>query len=292
MLGPALLLAALSSACVKHAPRPSGALFPDEVTVIGHRGARALAPENTPAAFAVAAEQYGVPFELDVHLCATGEPVVIHDEAVDRTTDGEGFVDELPLDRIRALDAGSHFSEEFAGEQLATLDEVFARFSPLVPIDVELKNPRDPAQVEPLADAVVAAIHAADVGDRVLVTSFNPYLLEAVWRRDPSILRGQLTGTFSHSDLSFIEKLALKHLWLNGKARPDVLAVESARLSRRYVRRMRRKGYRIIAWTVNDPDEMRSLIAWGVQGIITDRPDVALGVVGGHDGGGSDPEGP
>ncbi len=275
-----LILAAFSTACVKHAPRSTASLFPEPVTIIGHRGARDLAPENTMAGFALAVEEYGVGFELDVHRCATGEVVVIHDEDLARTTSGSGFVDQAPLDAIRGLDAGTHFDARFAGEPVPTLRETLARFGQQVVIDVEIKNPRTPEEVQPLAHAVVDEIEAAGLVDRVLVTSFNPYLLEAVRLRNPAIARGQLTGTFARSDLPWIQKVALRNLWLNGKAQPDVLAVESARLSKRYVRRMRRKGYRVMAWTVDDPAEMRTLIDWGVTGIITDRPDLALQLLG------------
>ena len=271
-----LLSALVGTACVKHAPRSTDHLLPDPVTVIGHRGARDLAPENTTAGFALAAETHGVPFELDVHLCGTGEPVVVHDETLDRTTDGEGYVDETPLADLEDLDAGSHFSAEFAGEPIPTLRETLSRFGPQVVIDVEIKNPRDSQQVETLAAAVVYEIEAAGLVDRAFVTSFNPFLLEAVRLRNPDIARGQLTGTFKGADLSFIEKLALKHLWLNGKAQPDMLAVEGARLSKGYIRRMKRKGYKVLAWTIDDPEEMQQLIDWGIDGIITDRPDLAL----------------
>ncbi|MCB9779566.1 MAG: glycerophosphodiester phosphodiesterase [Alphaproteobacteria bacterium] len=275
-----LPVALTSVACVPHAPRPVDHLLPAGVTVIGHRGARALAPENTMAGFALAADSWGLPFELDVHLSSDGVPVVVHDETLDRTTDGVGFVDETPVATLRGLDAGSHFSAAFAGEPLPLLRDVLRRFGPAVVIDVELKNPRDPATVPTLAGAVVDELEAAGVVDRVLVTSFNPHLLAAVRARNPAIARGQLTGTFRGADLNPLEKLSLRHLWLNGKAVPDVLAVEADRLSRGYVRRMKRRGYRILAWTVNDPDEMRRLVEYGVDGLITDRPDIALQVVG------------
>lgn len=274
-----LLSAVLGTACARHAPRSTAHLFPDEATVIGHRGARDLAPENTLSSFAVAAETHGRPFELDVHLCATGEPVVIHDETLERTTDGTGFVDETPLSALQALDAGRHFGPDFAGEPLPTLRQVLDRFGHQVVIDIELKNPRDPAQVEPLAQAVVAELAATGLTERVLITSFNPYLLEAVRKAEPRIARGQLTGSFHDSDLSFIEKLVLRKLWLDGKAQADVVAVEAAHLTERSVRRWRRKGFRVLAWTVNDPEEMGRLLDWGVQGLITDRPDVALQVL-------------
>lgn len=272
-------LLVLLGACAHHAPRDTSALFPEAVTVIGHRGAADLAPENTAAGFRAAAE-LGVGFELDVTRARDGEIVVIHDDTLERTTTGSGFVDETPLATIRTLDAGTWFGADFAGEPVPELSGVLAEFGPRVVVDIEIKNPRDPALVEPLAREVVRLVEEAGLVDRVFVTSFNPYVLAAVREANPSIVRGQLYGTFEGADLSFIEKYVLKRLLLNGKAVPDLLVAEAAFLRPRYVRRMRRKGYRVMAWTVNDPEEMRRLVAWGVQGLITDRPDLALEVLG------------
>jgi len=267
------------SACVKHAPRDTRDLFAHDVAVIGHRGAAGLAPENTHAAFAAAAA-LSVPFELDVTLSATGEVVVIHDDTLDRTTDGAGYVDETPWARMSSLDAGSWYGPTHVGERLPELGEVLARFGPQVVIDIELKNPRDPALRQPLAEAVCRLVAEAGLVDRVFVTSFNPYLLEAVRAENPDIRRGQLFGSFEGADLSRLEKFVLRNLLLNGKAVPDMLVAEAAILRPDNVRRWRRKGYRVLAWTVNDPVEMKRLVDMGVQGLITDRPDLALEVLG------------
>ncbi len=269
------VMAMLASACAPHAPRDTSALFPDEVTVIGHRGAAAQAPENTASAFRVAAE-HGVPFELDVTFASTGELVVIHDDTLDRTTSGEGYVDETPIATIRGLDAGSWLDSRFAGEPVPELGAVLAEFGSQVAVDIEIKNPRDSTKVSFLASEVVRLVEEAGVVDRVFVTSFNPYVLAAVREANPAIVRGQLYGTFKDSDLSGIEKFVLKRLLLNSKALPDLLVAEAAFLRKGYVRRMRKKGYRVMAWTVNDPEEMRRLAEWGVQGIITDDPGLAL----------------
>lgn len=273
-------LLVLLGACAHHAPRDTSALFPEEVTVIGHRGAAELAPENTAAGFRAAAD-LGVGFELDVTQAVGGEVVVIHDDTLDRTTTGEGYVDQTPLATIRTLDAGTWYGTDWAGEPVPELRAVLADFGQQVVIDIEIKNPRDSERVGPLAREVVRLVEEAGLVDRVFVTSFNPYVLAAVREANPDIVRGQLYGRFKGADLNFIEKYVLKRLLLNGKAVPDLLVAEAAFLRKGYVRRMRRKGYRVMAWTVNDPEEMRRLVDWGVQGIITDRPDLALEVLGG-----------
>lgn len=263
-----LLFAACGSG---HTPRTFEGL-PGPVHVLGHRGAAGLGPENTlPAMDAAAA--LGVGFELDVTLSADGEVVVIHDDSVDRTTDGEGEVSELPWSSLQALDAGAWYDAAYAGTGLPTLDQVLERFAGKVPIDIELKT--TPRKAE-LAKAVVAAVKRHDATGSVFVTSFDPYLLEQVALAEPAIRRGQLTSRFKGADLNAIEKLVLRRMWLNGKSQPDAIAVEDARASKGFVRRWQRRGYAVLVWTVDDPARIRELREIGVDGVITDRPDSAL----------------
>ena len=276
-------LALVATACAGHNPRQSNQLFPAAgPVVIGHRGAAALAPENTHAAFAAAAE-LGVAFELDVTLSEDGHLVVIHDDTLERTTTGSGPVAETTWRDIQPLDAGSWYGSRWAGESVPSLPDVLGAFGHKVVIDVEIKSPPSGTSVKPVARAVVAAIQDAGLTQRAFVTSFNPYVLEAVREADPSILRGQLVATFDGADLTGLEKLVLRNLWLNRKAQADILAAEAAFLRARgprYVRWMKQKGYRVLAWTVNEPAEMQEMIGLGVDGVITDHPDLALEVLG------------
>ncbi len=233
-----------------------------------------MAPENTMAAFSVPAEM-GYGFELDVALSADGRLVVIHDDDLERTTGAAGFVDETPWEVIAGLDAGSHFDPRFAGEPVPELPAVLARFGNDVVINIEIKSPRDKSTRAALAGAVVKSISDAGLVRHAYVTSFDPFVLEQVRLANPEIRRGQIFATFEDADLSRVEKYVLKHLLLNKKAQPDMLSVEDAFLTPRYVRRMSKKGYRILTWTVDEPDEMRRFAEMGVHGIITDRPDLA-----------------
>ena len=272
-------LALIATACAGHNPRHSDQLFPTPgPVVIGHRGAAALAPENTRAGFAAAAD-LGVSFELDVTLSEDGKLVVIHDDTLDRTTTGTGAVAETRWSDISPLDAGSWYGAQWASESVPTLPDILGDFGHQVVIDVEIKSPPSGTSVRPVARAVVAAIQEAGLTQRAFVTSFNPYVLEAVREADPSILRGQLVATFDDADLSGLQKVVLRNLWLNRKASADILAAEAAFLRERgprYVRWMKQKGYRVLVWTVNDPSEMHEMVELGVDGIITDRPDLAL----------------
>lgn len=251
-----------------HAPAPAAA-----PVVLAHRGYSARAPENTLAAFQKAVD-LGVGFELDVTLCATGEVVVLHDDLVDRTTDGHGEVARLTLDELRALDAGAWFDPAFAGERIPTLDEVLERFGGRVLIDIELKPIGHRAQ---LADAVATLLEQHGVAQAVVVTSFDPLLLEALKRRNAQIPRGQITATFEGSDtVRGLKRAALRYMWLNGRSAPSVIAVEQGRATLRFVRRQHRKGRKVWAWTVNDPARMRELARAGVDALLSDDPALAL----------------
>jgi len=251
-------------------------IWAGDIQVIAHRGFSGIAPENTMAAFQAAAD-LGVGFELDVTLSSTGEVVIIHDDTVDRTTNGQGAIGDLSLAEIKLLDAGSWFGEEFAGERIPTLREVLERFGGVVPIDIEIKD-RTPH--EPLADAVVAEIERTGMVDQVFVTAFNPYMLVRVREKNPDIRRGMLTGTFKDEDLILIKKVILRRLLFRGKVKPAIIAEEQVRIRKHKVKRWHRHGYEVLVWTVNDEAEMLRMIEVGIDGIITDHPDVLLKLLG------------
>lgn len=275
--GLGLAIALLGMGCV-HRPRDTGGLF-DDFTVQAHRGGAELAPENTMAAFDRAVA-LGVGFELDVVLTADGVPVVFHDDELDRLTDAEGPVAGRDLEALRGLDAGIHFDRSFSGERIPTLDEVLARHGHQVVINIEVKSSKG-ADNEALARAVVDAVHRHGLQERVLITSFSPFLLEAIREQDPELRRGQIYSRFEGtSSLKWIEKVLLRNLAFNRRALPDVLSVDESMVDARYLRKMHRRGYRVFAWTVDDPARMRELIDLGVDGLITDRPDLLLEVRG------------
>jgi glycerophosphoryl diester phosphodiesterase len=272
---PALLMALLLPGCAWHHPRPSDSLFPSSPVVMGHRGARGLAPENTMPAFRKAAA-LGVPFELDTMLCASGELVVIHDWELDRLAGVPGRVVEKPWSELAGLDVGRHFAPEAAGAGIPLLEDVLRELTPQVLVNIEVKADRSTDNAV-VAETLVTLLEALGVKDRVIVTSFSPLLLEAVRLRDPSLLRGQIYRGFSaYEDSSFAEKLVLSRLLFNGKAQPDLLMMDHQRARPRYVRRMKRRGYRIFTWTVNEPERALELFAMGVDGVITDYPDRLL----------------
>ncbi len=157
--------------------------------LIGHRGAKAVAPENTLASFRRAWEDGADVVEMDVRLTADGAVVVIHDETVDRTTDGHGVVAEMTLAELRRLDAGRWFSPAYAGERIPTLDEIIAWARGRVGLMVELKYPR--RQFRPdLVPPVLEHLRAGGVEEDVAIISFEGAAIEQARAMAPHIPAG------------------------------------------------------------------------------------------------------
>ncbi len=236
----------------------------ERVLNIAHRGASTVAPPNTLAAFVKAAELGADGIEFDVHLSADGVPVVIHDFTVDATTDGYGRVADLTLAQLQTLDAGCRFAPAFAGERIPTLDQVLNAVSERLLLNIELKSTaiRDNG----LERAVIALIEQRGLSDRVLISSFNPFSLRRARRCASHIPLGLLYAP----DLP----LLLRRAWLAPLAPHQARHPHHAMVDARYMAWAKKHGYRVNTWTVNEPDEMRRLIALGVDAIITDVPDV------------------
>lgn len=231
---------------------------------IAHRGASAAAPSNTLASFEKAAGFGADGIEFDVHLSADGVPVVIHDATVDATTDGSGRVAEMTLAQLKQLDAGSWFDPAFAGERIPTLEEALETMGSRLLFNVELKSAS--LWGDGLERATVAQVKRHGLDERVLFSSFNPLSLRRIKRIAPHIPVGLLYAP--NLPLPLYQVL-LKALVPHEACHPGYATVDA-----HYIAWARRRGYRVNVWTVDDPDEMRRLIRLGVDGIITNVPDV------------------
>ena len=232
---------------------------------IAHRGANAYAPGNTLAAFRLALEMGADGFELDVMLSADGHLVVIHDDTVDRTTDGSGPVQQKTLAELKALDAGARFDARFAGERIPTLQEVFDLVAGnRAFVNVEIKT--DSLRGDGLEEKLAALIRRYGLGERLLISSFNPFALWRIRRLAPSLLVAVL----------YAENLRvyLRDRWFAFLSRPDALNPSFRMATQEHVRWVKSRGYRLYVWTVDEESEMRRLIALGVDGIITNKPDL------------------
>ncbi len=239
-------------------------LYQGGVLNFAHRGASQNAPQNTLAAFRLAREMGVDGVELDVQVSKDGEAVVIHDFTVDATTDGQGPVKDKTLAELKELDAGSRFDARFAGERIPTLEEVIVEVGHQLVLNIELKA-RAFGSAHLVAE-VVRLIEDHGLIHRVIVSSFNPLALRRVKKLNQRIA----TGLLYYFDLPAHLLRALL-LFLT---EPDALHPEKHLVTQEYMRWAKERGYRVNVWTVDEPAEMERLIALGVDGIITNRPDV------------------
>jgi len=235
--------------------------------VIAHRGASKLAPENTMASFRKALELGAGGIELDVHLSRDGHLVVIHDEQLGRTSNGNGFVKDKTLDELKSLDFGSWFSPEFSDERIPTLHEVLDlldRWDGL--LNIEIKN--GPVFYPGIEKAVADAISDYKRANRTIVSSFNHYSLVEIRRINPHIVTAPLYMAGIYEPWEYARRLgatAIHPLFYN--IVPEV------------VEGCRKNNIRINPFTVDQPEHIRAMVSAGVDGIITNVPDIALKLV-------------
>jgi len=238
---------------------------------IGHRGASAAAPQNTLAAFRKAIELGADGVELDAQLSAEGGVVVIHDFVVETTTDGAGRVADKTLAELKALDAGSRFSSEFAGERIPTLAQVFETIEDKLLVNVELKD--FDSFGGKLEAPVLEVVRQHAMEKRVLFSSFNPFVLRAIQRLAPDIPAGLLY----REDMP----IHLRRAWLAPFIPHQARHPRFPMVTEATVQWCHARGLRVNTWTVDEPAEMRRLVALRVDGIITNKPDVLREVLAG-----------
>ncbi len=234
--------------------------------IIAHRGAKAAAPENTLAAMRRAHAEGASWVEFDVKLTHDGVPVVIHDETLERTTNGRGRVADLTLDQIRRFDAGRWFSPAFVGERVPTLSETLALLASLgMGFNLEIKP--CPGRAVETAEAALKMVEAEWPADKPtpVISSFNRDSLKAARRVAPDLPRGYLAEALGRRWQEEVRSLACRTLHPGWR-----------RLTRAQVKAAKAAGWPVLVWTVNEPARARELIGWGVDGLITDRPEALI----------------
>lgn len=249
--------------------------------VMAHRGGKGIAPENTLAAFEKSFELGVDVLELDIHATKDGELVVIHDKSVDRTTNGKGLIAEMTLDEIQKLDAGFKWTNDngktfpFRGKdiKIPTLREVFKEF-PETQINIEPKH-RTPSPTEPLCKL----IREFKRGDSVIVGSFSDDVLED-FRKN---CKGVATSASPSEASGF---LARYKVGLSDNYTPKMQALQVPEkigslqiANEEYVKAAHQMNLEVHIWTINKEEDMRRLIKMGVDGIITDYPDLLLKII-------------
>lgn len=263
------------------ADHPYYARFAQRPLVIAHQGGDGLWPGDTLFAFERAAALGVDVLEMDLHITADGVLVLMHDETVDRTTDGSGPIEAMTLAALKNLDAGYDWSPDngqtfpFRGQGITvpTLHEVFTAF-PGMPMNIEIKkSERD------MAEPFCALIRQFGKQTEVLVASFHDERMQSFRQTCPEVAT-------SGSEDELIPLVVLSKVELGLLYRPAAVAVQAPErrsginiLVPSFIRAARSRNMKVEAWTINDPADMQRLLALGVDGIITDYPDRLLAIL-------------
>ena len=235
--------------------------FDNPSLVIAHRGASAYAPENTMAAFHMAHRLGADAVELDVQLSKDGCVIIMHDDRVDRTTNGQGLIAHKTLQELAHLDAGSWFSNEFENERIPALSDLLKFAKGKLLLNIELKKSKDP---QALVAAVDILLKDYGMYDECLLTSFDAKAVEAVGRLMPQVRRGLL-----------IHKLS-ENIW---KSAWPFVAVKWELVNEELVKTARETQKELVVWTVNDEEAMINLANLGVRRMISNYPDLLKNVM-------------
>jgi glycerophosphoryl diester phosphodiesterase len=265
--------------------RRPGARTPQGWAVnFAHRGGAKIVPENTLEGFSEGLQAGAGVLELDVHTTADGTVVVIHDETVDRTTDGSGAVHEMALPEVKRLDAGYRFTPDGGktypyrgkGVSIPTMEEVYRKFTD-VPINIEIKGKRPGIE-----EALWRIIEGAGAEERTLVVSEDSGTI----RRFREASERKVATASSRLELILFWLLGRLHL--GGLSKPSYQALQGPDtykglriVTPELVRGAHEQGLRVDVWTIDHEPDMRRLLGFGVDGIMTDRPDILARVLRG-----------
>lgn len=252
--------------------------------VIAHQGGDGVWPGDTMYAFAKAVEIGANVFEMDAHLTKDGQIVLMHDENVDRTTDGTGLIEDLTLPELRQLDAaykwsnddGETFPYRGQGIQVPILEELFQNF-PQMRYVIEIKLTQNPID-KPLCDL----IRKYGMQDKVVIASFHDEAMQNFRSTCPEVATSASRGEVTRFVL-------LGKVFLSGLVAPQYQSIQPPYdpsesmnipiMTKRFISQAHAKNLAVEPWTVDNPQLMKQYIEWGVDGIMTDRPDLMLDVL-------------
>jgi glycerophosphoryl diester phosphodiesterase len=231
--------------------------------IIGHRGAAAHAPENTLASFSKAKDQGATWVELDVQLSSDGVPMVFHDDGLERTSNGQGWMCGQPVSVLSRLDAGSWFSPEFAGQTIPTLEAAMRHISRLgLGLNIEIKADEQAGAATALAALTVARGNWPAALPPPLISSFAESALAAARDAVPIWPRALLVNKLPANWLQRLKDLGCVSLNADWTKLTPAITYE-----------VKEAGYGLLAYTVNHPAQAERLWSWGIDGMFTDSPE-------------------
>ena len=280
---PILLALAATILRVVSKPAPEHPYYKEFIRplVIAHQGGDGVWPGETMFAFQNAVDLGVDVLEMDIHITADGELVLMHDETVDRTTDGIGEIESMTLAELKELDAaydwtpdeGQTFPYRGNGLTVATLEEVFEAF-PDMRMTIEIKK-TNTSMAKPFCDL----IRKHNMQDKILAASFHDERLKEFRRECPEVA----TSSAKNETTTFV---LMTKVFIGGWYSPAFYSLQVPEksggitvMTPGFVRAAHARNLAVEPWTINDEETMRKLIEWGVDGIITDRPDIMLEIL-------------
>lgn len=240
---------------------------------VSHRGASGYAPEHTITSYQMGEKMHGDYIEIDLQMTKDGQLIAMHDEKLDRTTDGTGLVKDYTLDKIKRLDAGSWFNEaypqyakpEYVGLQVPTLEEIFLKFGKNASYYIETKSPNIYPKME---EELLRLVNKYSINKKkLLVQSFSPDSLKIMNELDPSLKLIQLLSYKGNAVITDDEITKIKEYAIG-------IGPNHTYLNKEYIQKVVNRGLEIHPYTVNFKERMLQLIDWGVTGMFTNFPDL------------------
>ena len=250
-----------------------------QINVISHRGANIYAPQNTLPAFRRSMEIGVDGFETDVHLTRDGKPVLCHNYTIDKTSNGKGSISQMTLSELKTYDFGTYFSPKFADTRIPTLQEYLetvGTYEKLRVLNIELKSPR--ANESSLVADTINMVKEYGLFDKLVLSSFDPKLLSQAKQVDPQTKTGFLYSPTSKVQFRIYRNPLEVAKSLCADALHPMLMYVNADL----VKKAHAAGMMVNVWTVNSPRSILHMAELGVDGLITDYPDVVKGVLEAH----------
>ena len=244
-----------------------------DILNVSHRGASGYAPEHTLVSYDMGEKMHGDYIEIDLQMTKDGQLIAMHDEKVDRTTDGTGSVKDYTLDQIKQLDAGSWFNEkypqyakpEYEGLKVPSLEEVFQKFGKNASYYIETKSPNIYPGME---KELLRLVNEYKINKKkLLVQSFSPESLKIMHELDSSVKLVQLISYRSYATVTDAEIAEVKKYAMG-------VGPNHTYLNEEYIQKIVGSGLEIHPYTVNDKERMKQLIDWGVTGMFTNFPDL------------------